>query len=128
MTYRFPDRHESNTSRNVYTYEHAFLNQSIPPQTFEYVPPADAVDQAQMLRRGGCGTSYNGPDEKKRFDAWHTNKWAGDAFEEEFELTIRDIDLRFERRLSFAGKNLVISEKIIGPQGPAEHEFSILVA
>jgi outer membrane lipoprotein-sorting protein len=128
MAYQFPGRDESHTSRNVYTYEHAFLNQSIPPQTFEYMPPADAVDQTQMPRRGGCGSSYNGPDEKRRFDAWHTNKWAGDAFEEEFELTIRDIDLRFERRLSFVGKDLLISEKIIGPQGPAEHQFSIPVA
>jgi hypothetical protein len=126
MTLRVPPDNHPNTSKNSCAYAHTFLNQPIPPQTFEFIPPADAADQT--IRRPGSGSSNHGSDEKKRFATWHSADWEDEAFVDNFELKIRNLELNFERRLTFAGKDLRISEKIIGPQGPAEREFSIPVA
>jgi outer membrane lipoprotein-sorting protein len=123
VTHRFPHDDESHTMRNEYEYAHAFLNQPIPAQTFEYVPPADAVDGSS--RRPGSGTSNHRLDEKKRFETWHHASWEGEIFFDRFELKIRGLELNFERRLSFADTELLILEKITGPKGSNERQFSI---
>jgi outer membrane lipoprotein-sorting protein len=117
-----PDRER--VSNNVrFEYAHTFVNQTIPPQAFQYVPPADAV--APMNLRAGSGSSYSGPDEKKRFDAWRYSQWDGDVFVDRFELKIRGVELNFERRVSFADQKVNVAERITGPRGPTEHHSSI---
>jgi hypothetical protein len=123
VTHRFPHDDESHTTRNEYKYAHAFLNQPIPAQTFEYIPPSDAVDGSS--RRPGSGTSNHGLDEKRRFETWHHALWEGETFIDQFELKIRGLELNFERRLAFAGNELRILEKITGPKGSNERQFSL---
>jgi outer membrane lipoprotein-sorting protein len=117
-THQFPGQDESQTSREVSIFSHGFLNQPIPEATFQYVPPADAVDQSEQHRRSGDGTARRGPD---GFETWHSSDWEGETFVDNFELKIRAMELKFERRLTFAGKDLEILETVSGPHGGSEH-------
>jgi len=110
-------------SRNTSEFAHAFVNETIPPQTFEYAPPVGVIDHANQ--RPGGGSSYNGPDEKKRFETWHYSNWEDDAFVDQFELKIRGLEINFERRVTFVDQNVNVEEKIVGPLGPTERELSI---
>jgi hypothetical protein len=128
MTVRIPMDREPRTTKHLFVYAHAFVNQLIPPQTFEFVPPADGIDDSRAHRRSGSGSSYGGVEEKKRFETWHSTAWEDETFLDRLELKIRTLDLTFERRLTFEGADLQISEKVTGPKGVTEREFSIPVS
>jgi outer membrane lipoprotein-sorting protein len=122
VTYVFPPHNVQHASRQILSYTHAFLDQPIPPQTFEYVPPADAISDSDQHRRAGSGTARRGAN---GFETWHSAAWEDETFVDNFELKIRGLELSFERRLTFDDKNLKISEKIAGPRGETEHQLSI---
>jgi outer membrane lipoprotein-sorting protein len=125
VTHRFPGREGSRTSRDVYAYSHAFLNQPIPEAAFQYVPPADAVNQAELHHgRSGGGSSQPGPD---GYETWHSTEWKDNTFVDNFELKIRGMELNFERRLSFSEGKVQMVEKVSGPQGESEHASSMEV-
>jgi outer membrane lipoprotein-sorting protein len=117
MTHRSPMDDPSHTNKQISIYAHAFLNQPIPPATFEYVPPAGAIDNSDGHRRPGSGSRNDGPDEKKRFETWHHSNWEDEVFVDRFELKIRGIELNFERRVTIAEHTANVSENIIGPHG-----------
>jgi outer membrane lipoprotein-sorting protein len=125
VTHVMPPDNERHTSRQLLSYGHAFLNQEIPPQAFEYVPPADAIVDSDRRRRGGSGTARYGAG---GYETWHSAAWEDGTFVDNFDLNIRGLELIFERRLTFDDKDLKISEKIAGPQGETEHQWSIPVA
>lgn len=127
-THRSPMDDQSHTNKLTSTYAHVFLNQPIPPATFEYVPPADAIDNSDRPHRSGSGSSNDGPDDKKRFESWHQNNWEDEVFVDRFELKIRGIELNFERRVTLAQHTANVSENINGPRGTTAHEYSIKVA
>jgi outer membrane lipoprotein-sorting protein len=125
VTYRIsPDREES-SSRHRYEYTHAFVNQEIPAQTFQYAPPEGAVDESAVRRRGGCGTGRQGADGYK---TWHAADWEDEEFVDRFELKIRGMELEFERRLRFGEKSVEVAEKVSGPGGVTERGFSVRVS
>jgi outer membrane lipoprotein-sorting protein len=124
-TFRRPMDNQPDTSKHTFDYAHASANQLIPKQTFEYVPPADAIDVSHQ-RSGGCGTM--GSDEGKSYQTWHSDTWAGDTFVDQFKLKIRDLDFTFERRLTFVDDNIQIAEKITSPKGVTERDYSIPVS
>lgn len=128
VTSRFPGQ-EMHASRNSVVYSHAVIDREIPAATFEYAPPADAVDQPRMGRGrgGGSGFARRSSDGKKDCQEWHSSWWEGEEWREQKELRLRGVELKFERRLSFEGEDLRIAETITGPLGVAEREFSIKV-
>jgi outer membrane lipoprotein-sorting protein len=127
MTHRSPMDDQSHTNKLTFTYAHAFLNQTIPPATFEYVPPSDAIDNSDP-HRSGSGSRNDGPDEKKRFETWHHSNWEDEVFVDRCELKIRGIELNFERRVTLAERTANVSENITGPHGATGHKYSIKVA
>jgi hypothetical protein len=124
VTHRFPTEGEEFSSKSRYEYAHAFVDQAIPPQTFEYTPPAGAVDESLTRRRGGGGASRPGPD---GYNTWHSADLEGDAFVDRFELKIRNLEFEFERRFTFGEKEVEVAEKVTGPLGSTERGFSIRV-
>jgi outer membrane lipoprotein-sorting protein len=125
VTHRFPAHEEEVSSKSSFVYSHAFVDQEIPPRTFEYAPPEGAVDASMMPPRAGSGTSRPEPDGYK---TWHYANWEGEAFVDRFELKIRNMEFEFERRLTFGEKQVDVAEKILGPLGPTERGFSIRAA
>ena len=128
VTIRAPRAAELLRTRTVCTYTNAFLNQTIPPQTFEYAPPADAIDGSDPRNRPGSTSGNHGRDEKKHFDSWRDSRWTEEAFVDQFELKTRGVELAFERRITFEDQIVIVSETIVGPHGPIKHEFSIKLA
>jgi outer membrane lipoprotein-sorting protein len=128
MTHRSPMDDQNRTNKLASVYAHAFINQPIPPATFEYAPPAEAVDQSDTDHRPGSSSWNDGPDEKKRFETWRHSNWEDEAFVDRFELKIRGIELNFERRVTLAEQSANVSENITGTHGKTAHEYSIKIA
>jgi hypothetical protein len=122
VTHRIPRDGEESSSKHRYEFAHAFVNQEIPPQTFEYAPPAGVIDESATRRRAGCGNSRPGPD---GYSTWHCADWEGEVFVDRFELKIRGRELAFERRLTFGEKSIDVAEKITGPAGVTERGVSV---
>jgi hypothetical protein len=129
VTHQFPEQ-EIHSSRNSVVYSHLAIDQEIPAATFQYAPPADAIDASEGRGVGfgrGSGFARRSSDGKKDSEEWHSSWWDGEAWLEQRELRIRGVELKFERRLSFEGGDLRIAETITGPLGITEREFSIEV-
>jgi outer membrane lipoprotein-sorting protein len=60
-----------------------------------------------------------------RNETWGTNTWEDGAFVNTFKLRARNMDLQFERRLTFEEGALKVVEKITGPRGVTEREYTI---
>jgi outer membrane lipoprotein-sorting protein len=132
MTYRIPLHEETHRQKNVVYFRNATINQRIPPETFEYTPPADALDASgpgRLRARSKSGRARFSGDEKGWVESSHSGDWAGDAFVEEYKLKLRGIQLTFERRLSFSEglTEVHVSERITSPKGETEHDFLIPV-
>jgi hypothetical protein len=137
ITHRMPAQAETHTNKRVVSFWHVAMNGPISADTFEYTPPADAVDTSDPRGRGGCvsgggggGNASFGPDKSKWVENWHSHDWAGDTLIERDKLRLGGIDLTFERRLTFSEdrRELRVSERITGPTGQTQHDASIPVA
>ncbi len=131
VKHRMPMHDETHSSKNAIAYSHAVVDQEIPGATFEYAPPADAVDASEGgvgFGGGGGGFAHQSSDGARGVESWHSSNWKGEAYVEEWKARIRGVELRFERRLSFEGDDLRIAETITGPLGITEREFSIKVS
>jgi len=124
-TFRVPARDETHTSRHTVSYRHAVMNQAIPPETFEFSPPIDAI----TARGGGIiqGHARFAGDKTKWIESSSSSDWAGDAYVERSNLRIRGVGITFERRIVFSEDQMEIriTERISGPDGNVEHDFVI---
>ena len=73
------------------------------------------------------GRASYGPDGRKTFEAWNSHEWEGDAVVERSKLRFQGREVAFERRMTLSEdrKTLRIAERITGPQGDTEREFSV---
>jgi hypothetical protein len=135
--HRRPAHDETYTDRTISVFTRAIKNEPIPPETFEFTPPADALDASDPSHRSTClsgGTGGGGaefdPDKGGRFESWNSHDWAGGTLIEQSKLKFYGLDLAFERRLTLSDdrRELRVVERIFGPKGQTERELSIPVA
>ena len=134
VTHRHPADDEIHVNRMVLAFTGEVVNQPIPPEIFEYTPPADAVEVSGPGGRagmggggsgGGFGVGRIGP-----FETRTSHEWSGETLIERSSLRVQSADVAFERRLTVSGdgKELRISERSTGPKGQTEREYSIPLA
>jgi hypothetical protein len=136
VTHRHPAREEDHVSKWILAFRYMAVNEPIPSKTFEFVPPPDAVDISDArgggggrmsLAGGGGSVQYRGGN---RLESWHSHDWAGVTLVEHLKYKVWGMNLAFERRLSLSEdrQELHIVDRITGPGGQTEREFSVSVA
>ena len=136
--HRLPAHDETHINKTTLRFTRTIVNEPIPPETFEFSPPPDALDASDPTGRGGCiaatggggGSARFDADRGGRFESWHSHDWAGGTLIETAKLKLHGLDLNFERRLTLSDdrKQLQVIERITAPAGQTEREFSVPVA
>jgi len=124
MTHRMPAHDETHTSKHTHHYSYVAIDQPIAAGKFVYVRPAEIVTMRPGISGGGGGGQSGGIGEQ-RYETWGTSSWEDDTFVNTFKLRARNMELQFERRLSFEDGALKVVEKITGPRGVTEREYTI---
>ena len=136
-THRHPAHDETSSTKWILIFTRAMVNERVAPETFEFVPPADALDTSDPMGGGGGGrVAFGGGGGSirqrggNRFEEWHSHQWAGDTLVEHTKLKVWGLDLAIERRLTLSEdrSELRIVERITGPKGQTEREFSVPMA
>ena len=67
------------------------------------------------------------PDKSGYMEERHSSEWLGKTYIQRHNLRLRGMDLSFERRLTFSedGRELHIAERISGPKGQTQGDFTI---
>ncbi|MGO9258294.1 MAG: LolA family protein [Bryobacteraceae bacterium] len=124
--HRFPTEEEVIWSRHTVVVRQMRVNEPLPEETFQFIPPPDATPETGGggFGRGGGGGGFvhQDPDEKRRLEHRGSHEWEGDTLVEHSKWKIRGIKLTFERRLTFSdgGTELSVAERIAGPKGEVE--------
>jgi hypothetical protein len=103
---------------------------------FEFVPPPEAMDVSNPSGRGGCvavggATGFTDMAEgEKSISNMNQHHWDGETLVEQSRWTFRGHEITFERRwkLSDDGKEVRLSERIVGPKGEQRRAVSIPVS
>lgn len=132
MTMQFP-RHEGRTTKHILVLTRLTMNGAIDSAVFVFTPPPEAEEMPQGGFVGGVGggSSLRPTGEgKQRVAHWNSNNWEGDTLIQRSKLTFFGREITMERRwkLSEDQSELRVSEKIEGPKGPIEREFTIPLA
>ncbi len=127
--------------RVAHTSEHTNLvtcwdaGRTIPAEIFHFEVPPDALDISNPSGRGcisvGGGVGFTDlADGEKSISHQSQHAWNGDVFVEQEEWTFRGHRITFERRwtLSEDGREVRISERIVGPKGEQKRTIAIPVA
>ena len=136
MTHRPPAEDETEVKRHSIQLTNKSIDAPLPPETFEFTPPADAVDASQQ--QGACGSRPRGggrighgrastrSDGKGAYEMQTSHEWSGGALIEREKLRTNGIDVTLERSLTFSedGRELTVSERIVTPAGETVHEFT----
>jgi hypothetical protein len=134
-THRLPAHDETHTNKRILTFTRAIVNEPIPAETFEFSPPADAVDVSDPRHREGCavvggggGSAHFDPEKGQWFESWRSHDWAGDTLIERSRLKLHGLELSFERRLTVSDdrKELRIVERISARWAPSAASLSLL--
>ena len=127
--------------RVAHTSEHTNLvtcwdaGRTIPAEIFHFEVPPDALDISNPSGRGmhidGRRRGFTDlADGEKSISHQSQHAWNGDVFVEQEEWTFRGHRITFERRwtLSEDGREVRISERIVGPKGEQKRTIAIPVA
>ena len=120
-SHRLPRHDRTHRVTHSHRFTYLSVDQDIPAGTFQYTPPPGTVDDSPQ--NGMVGSS--GHSRYGSIEAWHSHRWEGAIFVNEFKMKIRGRDFTFERRLNTEGDDLQIAETITGPNGVTEREFSL---
>jgi hypothetical protein len=125
ITHRRPASGETHSSRHTHHYSYVAIDQPIPAESFVYQRPAAVLEppRSHISTRGGGGSA--GGIGAQRYETWRSNSWEDGIFVDTFKLRARNMDLLFERRFTFEEGALKVTEKITGPRGVTEREYSI---
>jgi len=132
-SHRMPAHEDIRTIKMAISFVQPQIGKPLPPEMFKFIAPAGAEEFPQEAGCGSIGGSVGGssasygPDGRKTFETWNNHEWEGDALVERSKLRFQGRELAFERRMTLSedGKTLRIAERITGPQGDTEREFSV---
>jgi outer membrane lipoprotein-sorting protein len=126
--HRFPTEEEVTWTRHAISVRTMRVNEPLPGDTFQFVPPPEVTEMAQrcgVSMSGGAGFIESGTDEQHRLEHRGSHEWNGDTLVEHSKWKIRGMTLTFERRLSFTESELAVAERVIGPKGSAEGSYRL---
>jgi hypothetical protein len=128
VTMRTPAYDGVRISKHAVSFENAIIDEPIPPDVFTFVPPADAV-----LHTGPGGFAFgrgSGAGGGGRIATSRHRSQDGETMIDTYKLKAHGLDLTFERRLTFSqdGRELTISERIIGPRGETTRDLTMPLA
>jgi hypothetical protein len=134
LTMTLPPENEPRTEKHTTLVTRWSADRPISPARFEFVPPPEAMD---VSNPSGCGGFSSGDmfiegeaAGKKSISHWDHRHWDGEAYVEQSRWTFRGHEITFERRwqLSDDGKEVCVSERIVGPKGEQKRTVSIPVS
>jgi hypothetical protein len=107
------------------------INPVLPADTFEFVPPVDAVVTAGrhgfISAGGGGGFAKFADDDPRHIEHRGSHEWEGETLVEHSKWKLRGTALTFERRLTFSEESdeLQIVERATSPAGTTETSCSL---
>jgi outer membrane lipoprotein-sorting protein len=129
--HREPAEEEIRWSTHSISTDRLELNPALPEDTFEFVPPADALvtagQQGFISSGGGGGFAKFANDDPRHIEHRGSHEWEGDTLIEHSKWKLRGTTLSFERRLTFSeGRDeLQIVERATSPEDTAETSSSL---
>ncbi len=114
VSIRMPTQSEAYVQKHAISYDNAVIDQPIPPETFELIPPEDDVVSRPRLGRVFSGSP-------------HVQERTGETLTERYKLQIHGVELSIERRYTFSEdrRQLKIAEMATGPKGTTTHDFTL---
>jgi outer membrane lipoprotein-sorting protein len=86
---------ETRTIKQILALTRVIIDQPIPPETFEYAPPADAVEAPVSGGIGtgiavgeGSGGAHFRSGGSRPYESWHSHRLEGEAFIEQFKFEV----------------------------------------
>jgi hypothetical protein len=133
LGHRFPTDDEVTWTGHTVLVRNIQVNHPLPDDTFQFTPPPDAIPESGgqcggfIGGGGGGGFVQHGPDDRHRLEHHGSHEWQGETLIEHSKWKIRGITLTFERHLTFSadGKELHIRERVAGPQGQKQADFTL---
>jgi hypothetical protein len=114
VSIRMPTQSETYVQKHTITYGNAVIDEPIPPETFELIPPEDDVVSRPRLGRVFSGSP-------------HAQERTGETLTEHYKLQIHGVELSIERSYTFSEdrRQLKITEMATGPKGTTTHDFAL---
>jgi outer membrane lipoprotein-sorting protein len=126
---------ELRTTKHTFTLTRFAVDQPIAPETFTFEPPKDAVDISAPHGQQGCfvrttSGGFSGGDGKRQSSHHTSRHWDGDTLVENSKWTFRGHEITFQRRFTLSDNEteMLVQERIIGPQDETERSVSVRVA
>jgi len=91
------------------------------------MPFRNPADNAAASSAAAVVAGLFSPDDRHRLEHHGSHEWQGETLIEHSKWKIRGITLTFERHLTFSadGKELHIRERVAGPQGQKQADFTL---
>ncbi|HUB83964.1 MAG TPA: hypothetical protein VMB03_34450 [Bryobacteraceae bacterium] len=129
--HRMPTEDEVHWTRHTISVTNLHLNQPLPDDVFQFIPPADAIlepaEDGRISGGGGGGFSRRYPDSRGSVEHFGHHEWQGETLVEHSKWKLRGLNVTFERRLTFSnGENeLRIEEHATGPGGESGASYNL---
>jgi len=129
--HRMPTEDEVHWTRHTISVRNLQVNQPLPDDAFQFVPPPDAILETAQGGRisggGGGGFARRYPDNRGSMEHFGRHEWQGETLVEHSKWKLRGMTLTFERRLTFSPgeKELRIEERATGPQGESDTSYTL---
>ncbi len=124
--HRFPGQDEIRWTRSTLTIRELRADEPIPDSTFDFTPPADAVEMpgGPGFGGGGGGGGFvsGAANGLNRIEHQGSHEWQGETLVEHSRWRVRSVLLTFEGRMTFSPENkgVEIVERATGPKGQTE--------
>ncbi len=113
-------------------FDHTAVNESIPANAFDFIPPPDAIDMSRPEHQGGFGFGSGGGESSGpmpgggTFQHRSSLEWEGETLVERATVRIKGVEAAIERRFTLeTGRHLLIEEKIRGPKSEVSRELTL---
>jgi hypothetical protein len=124
-------RNRTISTRRTVTFTSCEPDQPLPPGIFEFTLPPDATEMigriGQAVSAGAGGGGFGRVSSGQGRATSRSSHWYSDTLVERSQLTFDGVRISFERRLTLSPDRteLRIVERIEGPAGPIERDFTI---
>lgn len=128
---RVPAEDEMNWSTHTLSVEKAAINIALPADTFEFIPPAEAVavpgKQGFISGGGGTGFVKFADDDPRHIEHRGSHEWEGETLVEHSKWKLRGTTLVFERRTTFSenSEEVQIVDRMKSPADATETSCSL---
>lgn len=129
--HRMPTEDEVHWIRHTISVRNLELNQPLPDDVFQFVPPPDAILETgpggRISGGGGGGFSRRDSNHGGTMEHYSHHEWQGETLVEQSKWKLRGMTLTFERRLTFSPgeKELRVEERATGPQGDSGANYTL---